>query len=837
MACVLHITDPFRRQVINERHELPGGRFTVASWLSHSRPGFTDFPVPTVCLHNNRPLMRALWPVTPIEKDDVVTFFAVPGTWELALIITTVVLTVTSVVLSFVVKPPSIREPQAPDPVYELSGQRNQTKLGSPIEVPYGRCRIWPSYAAAAYTVFEGNDQYIFQLYCIGQGRYDIGTLYFEDTPITSFPDVTYAVYGPGEAATLFPNNVVTSAEVSGLEIFAPNESKYVAPDTGFVANPPSSGATELQVDLVLPLGLYYTNDDGSFSNRTVVARAEYRSISQSGVPMGGWILLADFNKTLATNTPQRYTLKATVPSGRYEVRVFRTNNRDLSTRAGDLLRWDTLRAVLPSTQTYGDVTVIAVKARATNSLNNNTANRLNLYATRRLRKWNVALNNWTDYVPTRSIVWAFVDVFCASYGGRMDPSLMDWPSLLELDVLYEGRGETFDAVMDASTTVWEAASTIARCGRAVPMLNGSRVTMVRDSYKTTPTAVFAPHNMVEGSFKREYRLADPNDYDGVQIEYMDAATWKPETVLCVLDDDLGDNPEQIVLLGCTDRDIAYREGLYIRATRKFNRQNTGFSTGLEGHIPLYGDLVLVTHDVLRTGHSGFLVAARSDNTLELSEPVEFSGIGAHSIILRGRDGVPWGPYSVTPGAVPTEVVLASPLPNGAPRDTGGNREPTMYVFGPVDKETQRMTIVGIAPGEEETVDIVAVPWNPTVYGFDGAVAPPIGSAPTPPVIPAAPSVTGLVVRPQHGTDTVLATWSLALGARYYVVQKSADGASWTDLGTTLSPYMTVQYNSVALWVRVAGVNSLQGQWTTWQGIPSAIASKAFSSGFSSGYE
>ena len=55
-------------------------------------------------------------------------------------------------------------------PTYALGAQGNQARLGQPIPVNYGKMRIYPDFAARPYTEYESNEQYLYQLFCIGQG-------------------------------------------------------------------------------------------------------------------------------------------------------------------------------------------------------------------------------------------------------------------------------------------------------------------------------------------------------------------------------------------------------------------------------------------------------------------------------------------------------------------------------------------------------------------------------------------------------------------------------------------------------------------------------------------
>lgn len=816
MAHIVEINNPFDPLKDSRCTETAGG-MTLHAWLLSTYPGFVEFERPTICLVNGHAMKRAEWDTYEIKQNDVINFVAVPGVQ--ALVYVFYALLVISVVYS-VYMLATMPKPQTPgslpeaDPTYDLKGQTNQLKLGVPIEVPYGRCRLWPTYAARPYSVYASNEQFQFSLYCLGQGKFSIEDVRIEDTPIGNFEDITYEIYAPGQQVTLFPDNVITSVEVGQIELFSSNEPEYSGSSGPYVANPTQSLCNRLEIDISFPLGLYLANDSGGLGNITVTALFEYHEIDNDGNPVGSWVTLSNFSKTLKTNTPQRFTVGANVTQGRYQVRGVRTNAKNTDAKAANIIQWVALRAFLPSTKDYGDVTLIALKARASNNLNDRASARLNLYATRKLRT-RVA-GAWTAEVATRSPVWALCDVFQSTYGGRLGDSFLDLETLETLAEYYDENETYFDFVFDQRLTVWEAAKTIARVGRAVPMLNGSRITMIREQPKTLPTAIFNPDNIVENSFTWEIKLPGIDENDGVEIEYTDPDTWKSETIKCLVGGDEGENCEQIKLPGCTSRTVAYREGMYIRSTRKLIRENVKFKTGLEGHIPSYGDLIGVNHDLPRWSQGG-LVVAIDGLDVTLSEPVTF-GVGTHVIGIRTKSGAVSGPHVVTAGADAFHLVLTAPI------DTtnfyfDSVREFPLFLFGTSAAWAKLCVVVGLEPSDDDTVEVKSVAYTPEVFAFDAATAPPMGTGSTPGGVPDLPTVTGLIVTEVVGSlNNVLASWNPALGAQYYLVQRSYNETDWETIGTSETNFLQFTVTPGVVYVRVAGVNVGQGPWIDWAG-------------------
>lgn len=810
MAYIVEINNPFQPLTNTRATEHPGG-CTLWQYLEQAYPGFKGFQRPTVIIINNgqqepEAILQKEWKTRVIQANDIVNIVAIvqaPIVWYIVF----AVISLASVVIALSVpKPATPGQQPEPDPVYDLKGQTNQNRLGAPIEDPYGKNRLFPSYAARPYNKYIDNDQYQYQLFCLGHGEYEIHATQIEDTDISNFADVEVEYYGPGESVTLFPDNVVTSVEVAGIELKGTNEVGY-AMSGPFTANGSGTEADHLEVDVSLPAGLYIGNDKGGLDALTVTALFEYRLIDNAGAPLGSWTTLANFSKALRTNTPQRFTLEADVAPGRYEVRGQRTNAKNTDAKAQNLLRWDGLRAFLESTKDYGDVTVVALKAKATNNLNDRSSNRFNCIATRKLPIWNGTV--WSAPTSTRSISWAFANVIKAQYGGQLGDIFIDLVKLLALDSVFTTKQLSFDFVFEQRLTVWEALRTVANTGRAIPIPEGSQITMIRDDPQTVVKAAFNPWNIVKDSFEYDILPAAEDEYDGLEVTYMDGETWTEETILCLVDDDVGDRPERVRLYGITNRTNAKRQGLYMRACRRRLRENVSFTTGMEGHIPSYNDLILVNHDAPKWGKGGLVVAIADDNvTLTLNEPVTF-GVGTHVISFSKKDGTLTDNIVVTAGAAPNEVVLADAVNPGDFYFDRVHERPRFY-FGLENFNGVKCKVVSMTPAENDQVAIKAVVYK-DVFDGDEEEADPLPPTNMPPK-PGAPQIDcALVTLSRVVGNSRLAnlSWPPALGALRYRVEASSNGDDWFLVGETAGLAMPIPVEpSQPMFARVQGISA-----------------------------
>ena len=154
-AQVLEINNPFTPHLDNQCFEI-NEQITILGWLEKRFPNFQEFSRPTICLVNEVPILRAGWEDYLIKDNDVVKFVVVapeePTT--IFMVAFTVLATAASIYYMKQIPKPGTGQMPDQDPVYTLTGQSNRIKLMNPIEVPYGKNRIWPSYAARSYNKF-----------------------------------------------------------------------------------------------------------------------------------------------------------------------------------------------------------------------------------------------------------------------------------------------------------------------------------------------------------------------------------------------------------------------------------------------------------------------------------------------------------------------------------------------------------------------------------------------------------------------------------------------------------------------------------------------------------
>lgn len=840
-----------------------------------------DLTKPVICYYNGEALLRKQWGKTTVKDGDVVNFIYLPqggggGSNPLRLILT-IALTAFAPYLAGVIAPglvgtlagsllsagigflgntlinaliPPPQPPKAqqanaaaaPSPTYTIGAQGNQGRIGQSIPVLYGKMKLYPDFAAQPYAEFEGNEQYLYQLFTVTQGlaQINVTDVFIEDTPIASFgPSFQIEILPPNTNSTLFPSNVFNVASVSGVELLGgPN------PITGpFPVSPPdptSLGATftnKLAFDIVLPRGLGYVNDQAGVDARSVTLIFYAKLINDSGGDISSLAEIGRQTITGATQTPIRNTYKFNVAAGRYAVAVIRTDNKDLDSRTSNDVVWSSARGYSSVVRTsYGDVTMMAMKIKATNTISSQSSRKINILATRQLERpsYNVTSGtiDWSVRNTTQSIAWAIADMCRAAYGAGVTEARFDVAQLLALNTIWDARGDKLNCVFDSSQTFWDALSQVCRVGRCRPYIQGGLIHFVRDSLQTLPTAMFTNRNIVKGSFKITYVMPSSDNSDAVDVTYFDEVSWQPRTVRAQLDVGQAIRPAKINAFGITNRAQAWREGIYAAASNRYRRKEISFETELEGHIPALGDLIGIQSDIPEWGQSGEVVGTSVISTtvtqLTSSEPFTWSAGAIHYAMLRRADGSANGPIVVTQGSDEYSFLL-----NNADVDfsvySGFNKEKTHISFGRSGQVIQLAKVLTTTPNQNR-VNITAINENVLVHSADATVLIPLdlyswslSSPKTKPIL----SGFSLTQTGSGATPTISLSWSPAPGASYYIIERSTDNLNWSTLGEITGSNFSFLGTIGLLYVRVAAFGGVIGPFVTNSIVVGAVAPPA----------
>jgi len=731
--------------------------------------------------------------------------------------------------ISHFLKPKAGGKTEAKEELYSFGFGGNQARPLQPIPVLYGRTLSFPDFAAPKYSEFDGDNMTEYALLCLGCGSYDIEELRIADTRIwtksggynPSFPGIRIQICDPGEKVTLFPVNVVTATEVSGLEL-----STTYTP--GYTANAAGTKATQLLFDFVFPGGLADTYK-GELHPNAVHVVAQARLVNDAGAPVGSWETVFDKTYTYAKTSQIRITERVTVPPGRYEVRVRRTDPKLEGTTSNngkvttvDNIVWSALRAQIDGPNAFPRVTTIAVRARAGEGLQGITNGQIGVIATRKIPVW-----NGSGFVtqPSRSIAWAALDIWRnADYGAGLSIDQVDFQSFYAYDQLWTSLGHTFDHVFKEPQTLDDALETILKAGRAMPAPVGDRLTIVRDEPRGIPRMMFTDYDIVKDSLTIDYTLADDDIADGIVGEYLDETTFRLAEVSSAPAGTTLAKPARVQLQGVQKRAQAAGLVRFMAAENALRRVTVSWTARAEGRLLKRGDLVVLSCEEPETWGQSAEVVAYNDTTrtLTFDHDLEWEESGNHYVEVRRRDGQPWGPVRVTRGASDRIAIVNAgdmaaeatrqgmTLADAIARSDLADR-PTA-AFSPGQPRTFRVLITEGTPDTDgEHIALTGVVDDPAVYDVTETGFEPLPDVPDV-FSPSIPVVTTLAANVyQRGTNLILqAGWQPAKGAISYIADVSYDGGetwvrAYNDDKTTFEAIVAA---AQTIRLRVAGVTA-----------------------------
>ncbi len=423
----------------------------------------------------------------------------------------------------------------------------------------------------------------------------------------------------------------------------------------------------------------------------------------------------------------------------------------------------------------------------------------------------------WSAPTANSRIAWALADVIRNAYGANQADARIDLTTLQALDTTWQSEGDEINYRFDKRVTVWEALQTIARAGRAYPVRNNNVISFVRPVASSTPTALFNRHNMVKDSWRVQYRLTEASEHDSIQAIYVDPDNnWRENRVLCQPPGSSAANPKEVRYPGITNRGQAYRMGQYDAETMRKQRKTCRFETELEGLIPQRGDLVTIANEDFNYTQGSELIY-ESGTTLRVMHDLTWSTaspLPVHAIRLREPNGDVNGPLTVTQGATPNELILASGLtftPN-----VGETGQRTLVQFGTLGDTSADWVIGEIRPQGGNKVGITALNYVSSVFTAVTGSPPAAGAAPAIATTDDQPVIDYLLLENTTQPGIIRAAWSPAAGAETYVIEMATSGSplDWQPVASGLTRTLYEWLAPVGtVYVRVAGVGKVRGVW------------------------
>lgn len=474
-----------------------------------------------------------------------------------------------------------------------------------------------------------------------------------------------------------------------------------------FAACPSGEVTDTIEYDVMFPGGITKISTKGNLLPITVKTELQWRPVSG-----GEWVSVV---KEFAGATLDQLGYTETIALGgmyRPEVRMRRIGTKSTLTSVQDTVEWYGLKSKLLPPTSYAGVTTMAVKIRGGDKLSAQTDSQVSTIVTRLLPTRSAG--EWTEPAATRSIIpWV---AYVAKSMGYTDEDL-DLVSMDELDTLWNSRGDYYDFSVEDSGTVKGEILSALRAGFADITLNRGAIKPVRDQVRTVYEHMYTPQNMTE-QLSRSFTTRQPDDVDGVDVEYINSTTWAKETVECRLPSDAGVKVEKITLEGVTDRTRAWRIGMRQRRMHRYRRWSYEWSTELDALNSHYLSFCAVGDDVPGYSQSAILLDLTDTGTeilLKSSEPFTWVDGQTHVVGIRRQDGTLSGPYTATRVS---DYILSVESIDFEP-DTTWTVEPPHLIFGTVNRWSYPVLVTSISHGGDNKVSVEASNYDVRCYSDD----------------------------------------------------------------------------------------------------------------------
>jgi hypothetical protein len=495
-----------------------------------------------------------------------------------------------------------------------------------------------------------------------------------------------------------FSSRTVLDFTASGLN----ENDNWMGP---FLTCPENETCDMFEVNFFFPNGICGYKDSGSKKNRQVQWEIQYR-VYGSG---SGWASKTgtyDEKNINGLGFTERITLTS---PGLVEVRCRRTNEQGEG-NSRDNMFWQSLRGrLLTRPVSYPGVTTMGVTVETGGKLAAQSDRRVNIVATRVY-----------DYGTERTISAALYHI------GDSLGLAMDSDAINELEsICWTANSEFFDYETTDTASSLEVLQKIANAGKSYFLLTDGLASVSREGVKTW-TGIISPQEMTE-DLQTAFVAPSSDDYDGVDVTYINGVTWAEETLQCRTDG----NPtpvkvEAYTLDGVLDRDHAYQIGM--RRLMKYIQQRLTFNTTTELDALCYnvGDRIVFTDDIPGSQTVSTLIEDLTSvdeiTTFTVTEPLDWSFPNPR-VLIRYQDG------SASPLMVATKVSdyqLSVPALDEFNNMTmnDGAIEPPRLIFCDSSRVGYNGIISEVAPQSDGTCQVTAKEYRDSFYQYDNAIYP-----------------------------------------------------------------------------------------------------------------
>ena len=633
------------------------------------------------------------------------------------------------------------KEREQPEQDPSIRGGENQSRPLGTIPTLLGRRRIYPDLAANSYTwVDSKGDQYLYQLFCLGQAEQEIDTdtLKIDETLLKDYSasgDINKILDGTDELINVTIHQgkdkpPMMTRCVHEIQLNTILRNKTEEGQDGSIIRTTPDKTSEIHLDIFFYNGLGRYNDDGDVESTSVQLQALYKRADQGDE---SYQSLGDFyygSNVISGNElkTKRYMIhKTDLPAASYTVKVMRVTKDSEDNKVIDAVYVGSIRALKKEAPISPDrcklLTLMGVKIKVSEKLNN-VIKQLNVVSQAKLPTYSgndTGITSWPYTVssnPASAAIYAMTGGFSQQ---KLKDSEIDWPSFQKLYQWCQDKGyecnEYIAESMPISTLLTRIAST---CRAEIIRMNG-KITVIQDIEKPAPVQLFTPRN--SHGYTESIVMGDLPDAMSLQYTDEEAGFAKNElTIYNTADGNKEIEPkttQDVPLWGVTSSVQARKLGMYKYAVSKNRPIVAKFSCDFEYLLCNKGDRIRYAGDIALTGISQGRIAGLITNTADqiiavtTDEALAMEAGKVYGLRIRRQDGSIVLHQLVTESGEFKEAVFATALKNGEVN------EGDLFSFGLLDNDSKEFVITDISCGENLSADITCTEYAPEIFAVD----------------------------------------------------------------------------------------------------------------------
>lgn len=277
---------------------------------------------------------------------------------------------------------------------------------------------------------------------------------------------------------------------------------------------------TEVRYFVIMPQGI--RAEDGTSLTIDFTLRVE--ELDANGDPTG---IVTTQSESISGKTldPQYRTFYVTgLTPSRYRAQIIRQTPVQPE-GAQDLVKWERLESVTYYTPNFGEVTTIITNRRATTQPTSGRQSKTNALVTRELPIFDPATGTFGARAPTRSFAQYVMYLHNTVAGIPLDNIAYKELFAIE-DSLSDPQLGYFDFTFDSSdVSLQQRIESACNAARVKTYMVGNVRRFVREEAKQVVEAQFTRRNVAPDSAAQRFNTFRDNDFDSVELKYVDPVT------------------------------------------------------------------------------------------------------------------------------------------------------------------------------------------------------------------------------------------------------------------------------------------------------------------------